>query len=221
MIKKLLLLVVLLSCCGQVQAKCEKSDIISGKLFTDICWDCVLPIVVAHVNLGASSKSWKPSGATDKYLCVCKNSGGIPTVGVATSFWEPARLIEFEFQPGCLSVLNANLGKSVDGGNPNFDRIQQGTRNTNLQGANKGTTFMHYHYYAFPILQILDMFTGFGCSSDGFLDLAGEGHALERRVFALAVELQWFTSLFRLFFGVPDHGATCTHLQDSSTARQI
>ena len=171
MIKKLLLLVVLLSCCGQVQAKCEKSDIISGKLFTDICWDCVLPIVVAHVNLGASSKSWKPSGATDKYLCVCKNSGGIPTVGVATSFWEPARLIEFEFQPGCLSVLNANLGKSVDGGNPNFDRIQQGTRNTNLQGANKGTTFMHYHYYAFPILQILDMFTGFGCSSDGFLDL--------------------------------------------------
>ena len=39
MIKKLLLLVVLLSCCGQVQAKCEKSDIISGKLFTDICWD--------------------------------------------------------------------------------------------------------------------------------------------------------------------------------------
>ncbi len=144
-------------------ALCEKSDLISGKLITDICWDCVLPIVVAQIPLGNSSDSWIPGKAARRYLCSCENSQGMPMPGIATSFWEPSHLIEFETVPGCMSVLNTRLGDNVD-------FLNRGTRG--IRDKRPGDrAFFHYHYYAFPLLEILSLFTSGMCNSDGYHDL--------------------------------------------------
>ena len=146
-------------------AHCEKSDLLSSKLITDVCWDCIFPIVVAHVKMGSRS-SEIPEGATDKYMCVCRDTSGMNTPGIATSFWEPARLIEFETQPGCMSALNINLGTSDS---RNFSRVKTGT--PGFHNSEPGDhAFYHYHYYAFPLLEMLDMFTGIRCNADGYND---------------------------------------------------
>lgn len=144
-------------------ARCEKSELLGPALFTDICWDCVLPLVVAQVPLGGGGGSWIPEGATGKYLCSCER-GGLPSPGVATSFWEPARIIEFETVPGCLSLLDTSLGtESADG-------IRRGTHGRRDDSAGD-LAFFHYHYYAFPILEMLSLFSGQLCAADGYHDL--------------------------------------------------
>ena len=159
-----LLLAFSLSFAEPSHARCEKSDLLSSSLITDICWDCVLPIVVAQVKLGgASGGSWIPENASDRYLCSCPGAEGFSMPGIVTSFWEPARLIEFETSPGCLSVLNISL-ESVS------DPVFRGTHGRRDDSAGD-EAFFHYHYYAFPILEMLSLFTGNMCNSDGYHDL--------------------------------------------------
>ncbi len=160
---KVTLMVFLIFSGNIVWGRCEKSNLLSSALFTDICWDCVLPLVVAQVRLGSSSGSWIPAGATDKYLCMCPGVDGLNMPGIATSFWEPARIIEFVTEPGCLKVLDTKLDAISD---PLF-RGSPGRRD--FSGGDRA--FYHYHYYAFPLLEMLSLFTGSMCNSDGYHDL--------------------------------------------------
>ena len=144
-------------------AKCEKSDLISPALFTDICWDCIFPLVVAQVPLGDSSSSWRPSGASGRYLCSCQGPEGIAMPGVVTSFWEPARIIEFVTEPGCLSLLNTSLSGASD-------PVRRGAHGRR-DGSEGDRAFFHYHFYSFPLLEMLSLFTGGMCNSDGYHDL--------------------------------------------------
>lgn len=140
---------------------CQNAEIISGKLITDICWDCVFPMRIAGSPMGTSSDP-VPSKAVSTPFCLCTDDVGVSHPGVTTSMWEPARLIEFQRVPGCSSVLNGTIFP--------FDRLNQGHH---ARGGKAGAqeTFMHYHYYAFPLLTMLDMFTNAGCNADGYLDL--------------------------------------------------
>ncbi len=140
---------------------CQDAQVISGKLITDICWDCVFPIRVAGIPMNAGSDT-PPSKAVDSPLCLCQDDLGVPHPGITTSMWQPARLVEFQRVPGCSSVLN--------GVRFPFDRINQGNHQKGGKQGMQGT-FMHYHYYAFPLLTMLDLFTNPGCVSDGYLDL--------------------------------------------------
>lgn len=140
---------------------CQDAQVISGKLITDICWDCVFPIRVAGIPMNVGSDT-PPSKAVDSPLCLCQDDLGVPHPGITTSMWQPARLVEFQRVPGCSSVLN--------GVRFPFDRINQGNHQKGGKQGMQGT-FMHYHYYAFPLLTMLDLFTNPGCVSDGYLDL--------------------------------------------------
>lgn len=140
---------------------CQDSGLISGKLFSDICWSCILPIRVAGIPLGGSRKDM-PSGASKKVLCACDDELGLPKPGVTTSMWEPARLVEFQRVPGCSSVLG---GHRMFPGN----RINQGNHGREYEASDG--TFVHYHYYAFPLLFMLDLFAGGECNAGGYMDL--------------------------------------------------
>ena len=139
---------------------CQNAEIISGKLITDICWDCVFPIRVAGKAMSTGGDE-PPSRAVDSPLCLCSDDLGVQHPGITTSMWEPARLIEFQRVPGCSSVLNGTVFP--------FSRLNQGSHPKG--GGGKQGTFMHYHFYAFPLMTMLDMFTNPGCVSDGYLDL--------------------------------------------------
>lgn len=140
---------------------CPNADVISGKLLTDVCWSCLFPIKVMGVSI--SGKGGRvPSGAADNPLCICSDDAGLPRPGITTSMWEPARLVEFEHVPGCSSVLNGITFP--------FDRLFQGTNGTGDKDGGD-SSFYHFHYYAFPLLSILDLFIKRNCNADGYMDL--------------------------------------------------
>jgi len=140
---------------------CQDSQVISGKLITDICWDCILPIRVAGNPMKPGGDP-PPENSVDEPLCGCQDDLGLVRPGVTTSMWQPARLIEFQRVPGCSSVFNGTVLP--------FDRLNQGNH---MRGGKAGAqeTFMHYHYYAFPLMTMLDLFANPGCVTDGYMDL--------------------------------------------------
>lgn len=146
---------------GHADPGCQNAEVISGKLITDMCWDCVFPLRVAGGAIAAGSGDM-PGAAVTTPLCACYDDLGVPRPGVTTQMWEPARLIEFQRVPGCSSVLNGAVLP--------FDRINQGHHEEGGKDGPQGT-FMHYHYYSFPLLTMLNLFTNGGCMEEGYVDL--------------------------------------------------
>ena len=130
------------------------------KMITDFCWNCVLPIRVAGVPISGSGRA--PEGAVNSVFCVCTDNLGVPMPGIATSMWEPSRLIEFQRVPGCSSVLG---GIQLPLSRATF----LGTHGE-AGGSSDTHTFTHYHYYAFPIMLMMDLFVA-NCGNDHYVDL--------------------------------------------------
>lgn len=140
---------------------CQDANIISGKLISDVCWSCLFPIRLAGIPISGGTGR-VPDGATMKPLCICNDNLGVPAPGFTTSMWEPARLIEFQRVPGCSSVLNGTRFP--------FNRTFQGHHGEGEFDGGDGS-FMHYHYYAFPLLTMLELFSSAYCNPDGYADL--------------------------------------------------
>lgn len=140
---------------------CHNAEVIGPKMFTDICWSCIFPIRVAGVPISGGN-DYFPDDAVRDPLCMCEDNLGVPMPGITTSMWEPSRLIEFQRTPGCSSVLN--------GARFPFDPIFMGHHGDGDDDPNDDS-FMHYHYYAFPLMIMLDMFTGGECNAGGYVDL--------------------------------------------------
>lgn len=145
---------------------CVDAKLFSQKIISDVCWSCMFPIRVMGVNMGKSSGLFGrsvPSRASDKKLCACYDNNGVPKPGMNVGMWQPARLIEVVRQAGCSPVLG---GTTLPGASKRF----WGTTGED-DNDSTDTGFYHYHYFAFPLLQMLDMFTPGGCIGDGLMDL--------------------------------------------------
>lgn len=139
---------------------CYNGQVLSPKLITEFCWTCIFPLRVSGITLASGDKP-APDKATNKPACMCFDNLGVPRPGITTSMWEPSRLIEFERVPGCLSALGGTrLG---------VDRIFQGHYGNSDNDGNDNS-FLHYHYYAFPLMNIMEMFYKQSCNADGFVD---------------------------------------------------
>lgn len=144
-------------------ASCPNAELFSGKLFTDICWACLFPIRIAGISITPGDA---PRGASKKSLCMCEDNLGIWKPGIVNSMWEPARLIEVVRKPGCLPALG---GVTLAIG----DKRLWGTHadaTTGNQVSHERMSFYNVHYYAFPLLSILEMYMPKRCSPDGYAD---------------------------------------------------
>lgn len=151
------------STASQADPLCEDSGLLGPKLFTDICWSCLFPIRVAGVPIVGGSA---PSNAATNIACVCpKGSSGIYSPGLIVSMWEPNRLIEEVKTPGCSPTLG---GVTLPlGSNRSYGKLNT----SGYQISTDAGSFFHTHLYAFPLLQILDLFMPTKCNADGYLDL--------------------------------------------------
>ncbi|RIY33821.1 hypothetical protein CJP74_00865 [Psittacicella melopsittaci] len=140
---------------------CNSANVLSEKLITDICWDCMFPMRISGVKVsGGKGRDDIPSGSVSQPVCSCKRKGDFPQVGYTLGFWQPIRLVELVRTPGCMMSLN---GKKIKLGRAH----QLGTRGSGeLDTASTG--FYHYHFYAFPLLQILGLLNKDLCFSNEF-----------------------------------------------------
>jgi conjugal transfer pilus assembly protein TraU len=148
---------------GQAQARdprCPNAEVFSAKLITDVCWGCLFPVKIAGLYLFGSNK---PSRASNAWFCTCKDNLGMPKFGIAVGMWEPARIIEAVHSPRCSPTLG---GIHL----PVGSRRLMGTAGGREDDASDGA-FFNYHWFAFPLLIILDLIWEDRCNADGFVDI--------------------------------------------------
>ena len=93
---------------------------------------------------------------------MCFDDAGMPQPGIVTSFWEPYRLVEHETVPGCMAALN--------GTKLNINESNLGSQGGSEISAPDRVRFNHYHYYSFPLIHMLELFSGKGCNPGGYSD---------------------------------------------------
>lgn len=143
---------------------CPDAELLGPGLITNICWDCIFPIVIASAPLAFGDEGGPPAEAgSGQPLCVCDGPGGIPAPGITLGMWEPARLIEVVRTPGCSPLL---MGTRIE----SILRDLQGSRGGRDYDAGD-EAFYHYHLWAFPLIFILDLFTESDCVDDSLVDI--------------------------------------------------
>lgn len=160
----LTVLVAMGICSGSARAVvgCEDDGLIlSGRMITDICWDCMFPLRVGGTVLSGGTGD-VPAGATNQAVCICQQNG-LPSPGFTVGFWMPFQIIELVRQPGCMVSLGGLSLSAVD-------PLQQGTKGFGTADASDAA-FMHVHTYAFPVLQMLDLFFNASCFTGVLSDM--------------------------------------------------
>ena len=127
---------------------------------TDFCWSCVFPIKVgsaAMFSFGQEDNNSDPGG----FFCYCRDGIKLK-LGLRTSFWEPARLVESVRHPFCFPTLGGQtLNFGFDA--PSHGRSQQGS-------ATKGS-FYQVHWYINPLLFWLEVLMDNSCLEQNAFDL--------------------------------------------------
>ncbi|TAG49792.1 MAG: conjugal transfer protein TraU [Betaproteobacteria bacterium] len=144
---------------SQLDMTCPDSDMFGPKLFTDVCWSCLFPIRLLGMNIGTGDR---PTGASNRILCSCDNALGIPVPGIAAGMWTPARLVEIVRKPYCSPTLGGRTLYSNA-------RLYGGRQAMTLDGNDK--SFYQYHYFAFPLFAVMELFVQPSCNAGGYTNL--------------------------------------------------
>jgi len=123
----------------------------------------LLELFVSDSAAGASLGGGNvPSIATDQKFCFCTDPMGIPQLGMTIDLWNPARLIEVVRNPWCSPALGGHTFSAskvrliATTGKGDFDASEM--------------SFFNYHYFAFPLTILLDLFWDNRCNADGYQD---------------------------------------------------
>ena len=126
--------------------------------FTDVCWECLFPITISGINVTPGKKD-----QTDHSTLICTCPGVPPKIGIPLTFWEPLYLVDVTRHAYKLLGLGGiSVGKeSVK---------NRGTVSLVADGPNQ-QSFYHVHFYTYPIIGFLELFTDFICAHKGDLEM--------------------------------------------------
>ena len=133
---------------------CPNAEIWGTHIVDHICWSCLLPI---HM-MGIATGNHTPPGANKKPFCSCTVGDEIKSteVGISIGFWEPHRMIEVVRTPYCTPSMGGQILKNA---------LMMGHAKAAPHRDLRGKVFYHYHWFSFPLLQMLELMTG-KCSDD-------------------------------------------------------
>jgi len=138
---------------------CPNADIWGAKLITDICWSCLFPIKLLGVlQFGTGNV---PAESSNESICFCDGELGIPDIGFTVGMWAPARLIEIVRKPYCSPTL---------GGITLNESFRLWGMKDGADGQSSSNQFYNYHYFAFPLYEILELVVTPECNPGGFSD---------------------------------------------------
>ncbi len=139
---------------------CPDADFWGEKMLTGVCWSCLFPVRLLGMTLFDDDNDL-PNGATEKSFCACDGKG-MPRFGVTAGAWLPARLVEVVRKPYCSPILG---GTSFN----NSVRLWGGRKEVEGDGTDK--IYYNYHYWAFPLYVILQLFVQNNCNAGGMRNL--------------------------------------------------
>lgn len=147
---------------------CPNAHLLGSALFNDVCWSCMFPIRLSGVNMFGGGSA--PDDAATNPLCVCNadlEHGRLPTVGFTLGFWQPTRLIELTRRPMCFPGLGGVALPSVS----ILSKQAGGTISPRGHTGMADLGLYNFHYYAFPLLTMLEILDVPTCAVGGFTDI--------------------------------------------------
>ncbi len=149
----------LLVCFFVIEAQAKKCTGEFVNPINDINWECLFPITMGSLELISNRTGLKDTTNPDSPVCICPK-GGMPVPGIVGGFWEPARLVDISAEPYCFVNLG---GLEIDMG---FKR-SQGAR---PKAASSQMSTWYVHYYIYPVIALLELFTDFICLQESNFD---------------------------------------------------
>lgn len=155
--KKMFLIICMLISLSSNSAFAKKC---TGKFvnpITDIEWSCMFPITIRSIEIVGSDLADTKNPSSP--ICLCPKFG-VPTPGIVGGYWEPSRMVDVSQEPYCFVNLG---GLEIDLG---FERSQGGRP----KGESSKISTWYAHYYIYPILSMLEIFTDFICLQETNFD---------------------------------------------------
>jgi conjugal transfer pilus assembly protein TraU len=126
--------------------------------FTDVCWECLFPITVSGINVTPDK-----SDQTDYSTLFCYCAALPPKIGIPLTFWEPLYLVDVtKHAYKLLGLGGISVGQESIKNRGSISLIADGP---NQQ------SFYHVHFYTYPIIALLELFTDFVCAHKGDLEM--------------------------------------------------
>lgn len=142
-------------------AVCETKFI---NLISEPCWSCMFPVTVGDMQVVSSDQVDTPSSGSSSSVCKC-SLGGIPYPGIKVSFWEPYRIVESVFDPGCFVTAGIELDFADGEMRGKKQQIENG-------GKENQQFFAQSHYIIMNVWYLLQLFQDFPCLSKEDYDIA-------------------------------------------------
>lgn len=133
---------------------CDNANIFSN-VFDQVCWSCFIDgINIAGLN------SNNPDGSVDSPVCACDDDLGIPQVGITASYNSITRIAEVVTQPWCSPSL----------GGIQLQDSEYGQGFIDTDDANNTKAFFQYHYFAYPLMTMLEILMMPECTGSDVID---------------------------------------------------
>ena len=128
---------------------------------TDVCWKCLFPITIGGLKVTPRGED---TSNPRQIICMCRRGGIGPKLpGIPVSFWEPARLVDVTRTPYCLIGMGGiKIGSKKSHGSVAPTNSRAGLKHS----------FYHAHYYVYPVIYWLKLFTDFICLEKTSIDVA-------------------------------------------------
>ena len=139
----------------KAQAVCVTNPAQIVTTLAEMCWTCIFPINIAGIPVIQGPLPDSPLTARNP-ICVCPAPPPLfYRIGITIGYWEPSRSIDVSKDPYCFSGIGINLSMPM---------TQRGTKG---QGIDRTRTYMHSHYYIYPIFEMIGMFVDSMCMRAG------------------------------------------------------
>lgn len=166
---------------ASINPSCPNAEILGRGLIDKVCWSCLFPIRLLGANIINVNGGRAPSDRASGAVCACGGNlskGQLPVIGFKIGFWQPLRLMELVRRPYCFPALGgmrATSSLSTAGGGAQVGimaSLEPGLTTEEMD-------FWNIHYYAFPLVAILELLDSQTCNIDGLssFDLIQIGEA--------------------------------------------
>jgi conjugal transfer pilus assembly protein TraU len=128
-------------------------------IIDDVDWTGVFPVKIGGVTIKSGApeemQNLDEMDETKKIICICKSKDKGVVIGLATSFWEPARVAEIVKDPWCFPLLG---GLKIES-----QLVNQGGNNQEIAHSTTHQYFAQAHWYMFSVWSMLDLFMDVPC----------------------------------------------------------
>jgi conjugal transfer pilus assembly protein TraU len=127
---------------------------------TDICWECLFPVSIGSAAVSTGKLADTENPASPIQLCPVPPPV-FKRVGLAIGFWEPMAITDVTRSPFCMVNLGGVQLKIGQVG------LGVGTQ----ESKDLPSVFYHVHWYKYPLVSWLNIFTDMGCMQGGDMDI--------------------------------------------------